>query len=49
MPLGRANRGDVDERPLAGLVVHARLRELNLQRIVGVADDSFNLGGAATS
>lgn len=46
VPLGRANRGDVDEKPLPGFVFHRWLLELNLHCVVGVTDDFCYFGWA---
>ena len=44
VPLLLADRGDVDEEPLAGLVAHGRLGELDFHCVVWVADDLHDLG-----
>ena len=38
MPLGCADRGNIQEQPLTGPVVHARFEELDLERIIRVTD-----------
>jgi len=43
VPLSCGDRRNVYERPLACFVFHRRLYELNLQSIIGVADDSADL------
>lgn len=47
VPLGCADRGDVDEEPLPGFVFHRRFLELDLHGVVRVTDDFCNLGGPA--
>ena len=47
VPLLARDGGDVDEEPLAGLVAHAGLGELQLDGVAGVADDLDDLGLAA--
>ena len=46
VPLVPRHRGDVDEEPLAGFVAHAGFGELDLHRVVGVADHLEDGGGA---
>lgn len=47
VPLGGADRGDVDEQPLPGFVPHRRFLELDLHGVVRVTDDFGDLGGPA--
>lgn len=49
MPLVLGERRHLDEKPLASLVLERRLVELNLNHIVGVSDDSGDLGLTAGS
>ena len=46
VPLGCGDGGDVDEEPLPRFVPHAGFAELDLQGVVGVADDFEDGGGA---
>ena len=48
MPLRSGDRRYIDEKPLASLVAHAWLAELDLHGVVGVAND-FLYGGFAAS
>ena len=47
VPLLLADGRDLDEEPLACLVLERRLAELDLQRVIWVSDDLDNLGCAA--
>lgn len=47
MPLGRADRGHIQEQPLTGFVFHAWFIELNLERIVRVTDNFVYARGTA--
>ena len=49
MPLLLADGWDVDEKPLARLVLERRLAELDFQCVVRVADDLDDLGCATNT